>query len=154
MTRVMLGIMSRDGDRLGHLVRAVQMLRSYGKEAKILRYSDVMDWHGEQDEPPAMCCLLECMSDADMDALSGVARETQWSLGDKEDVLKIYIMQFGNERFQEAPPPLQALLQEKSLACMKRVMDQHEFAKACDWGQQHDGKDAPVAGESPSATGR
>ena len=153
MTRVLLGIMSRDGDRLGHLVRAVQMLRSYGNEAKIVRYSDVMDWECE-DEPAAMCCMLECMSDAAMDGLSGVARETQWALGDDEDVLTVYIMQFGNERFQEAPPPLQALLEEKALACMSRVMEQHEFARMCDWGQVIFGQEAPVAGEWPSATGR
>jgi len=154
LTRVLLGLMSRDGDRLGHLVRAVQMLRSYGNEAKIIRYSDVMDWHGQADEAPAMCCVLECMSDASMDALSGIARETQWALGDEDDVMTVYIMQFGNERFQEAPPPLQALLEEKALACMSQVMEQHEFAQTCDWGQQIYGEDVPVAGEWPSATGR
>ncbi|HWI65530.1 MAG TPA: hypothetical protein VNT75_27175 [Symbiobacteriaceae bacterium] len=153
MTRVLLGIMSREGDRMGHLVRAVQMLRSYGKEAKIVRYSDVMNWECE-DEPPTMCCMLECMSDAAVDALSGIARETQWALGDDGDVLTVYIMQFGNERFQEAPPPLQALLEEKTLACMTRVMEQHEFAQMCDWGQTVFGQEAQVAGEWPSATGR
>lgn len=154
MTRVLLGLLTRDGDRLGHLVRAVQMLRSYGNEAKILRYSDVMDWCGQADEAPAMCCMLECMSDADMESLSGIARETQWALGDEDQVLQVYIMQFGNERFQEAPPPLQALLEEKALACMSLVKDGHEFAQMCDWGQQFMGHDVDVAGEWPSATGR
>ncbi|MDF2630325.1 MAG: hypothetical protein K0R39_4156 [Symbiobacteriaceae bacterium] len=154
MTRVLLGLLTRDGDRLGHLVRAVQMLRSYGNEAKIMRYSDVMDWCGQADEPPAMCCMLECMSDADMESLSGIARETQWALGDEDKVLQVYIMQYGNERFQEAPPPLQALLEEKTLACMSRVEEGHEFAQMCDWGQQFMGEDVPVVGEWPSATGQ
>lgn len=154
MTRVLLGLTTRAGDRLGHLVRAVQMLRSYGSEVKVVRYSDVVDWVNQDDQQPSMCCILECMSTASLEGLSGITRETQWALGNEDEVLQVYIMQFGNERFQEAPPCLDALLQEKALACMKRIMDQHEFAKACDWGQQVPGGETRVAGEWPSATGR
>jgi hypothetical protein len=146
--------MAREGDRLGHLVRGVQMLRSYGDEAKITRYSDVVDWTGQADYPPALCCVLECMSDATLEGLSGIARETQWALGDEEKTLEVFIMQYGNERFQEAPPPLQSLLNEKALAGCHRLVEGHDFAQMCDWGQQMMGEDVPIIGEWPSATGR
>jgi hypothetical protein len=154
MTRVFLGLTTQEGDRLGHLVRGVQMLRSYGEEARVIHYSDVVDWTGRADEQPLLGCVLECMSDATLEGLHGICRETQWALGDEDRVLKVYILKYGTQKVDQAPEPLQALLQGKFGPNMTVSEGGPAFAHLCDWGQvaPFDGTD--LMGEWPSATGR
>lgn len=154
MIRVFLGLMSQEGDRLGHLVRGVQMLRSYGKEASVIRYSDVADWTGHADEPPTLCCVLECMSEATAQALQGMARETEWALGDEPRVLRVKVLQYGTQESAQIPTPLRLILAGGSEPGLQVVIPRPEFAKLCDWGQQLTDSDSGVIGEWPSATGR
>ncbi|HYG58844.1 MAG TPA: hypothetical protein VD902_12370 [Symbiobacteriaceae bacterium] len=154
MTRVYIGLMTREGDRLGHLVRGVQMLRSYGSEVKVMSYSDVVDASDRADEPPALCCLLECSSTADLEGLRGIMHETQWALGDENKVLTAHVVQFGEMRMTDAPGPLLALRTGQREPGTKVALTWPEFAKACDWGQQATDSEHDPAGEWPSATGR
>jgi hypothetical protein len=154
MAKVYLGLISQEGDRLGHLVRGVQMLRSYGDEARVIGYSSVVDWSGQADEPPALCCVLECQSDATEEALNGICRETEWALGDEPDVLQVHVLRHGATESGDAPAPLLAMLAGSDAAGMTMQNDRYEFARLCDWGQQLIGEDADVIGEWPSATGR
>jgi hypothetical protein len=155
VTKVFLGIMSRAGDRLGHLVRAVQMLRSYGSEVDVISYSDVINATVSADQAPALCCMLECSSTADEGALRGICRETQWALGDEDEVCTVQILKYGDHLGDAPPAPLQALQQGGKLPEGMAVFEsRYDFAKLCDWGQQLTYGDADIAGEWPSATGR
>jgi hypothetical protein len=154
MTRAYIGLISQEGDRLGHLVRGVQMLRSYGNEAKVVGYSDVVDWSGQACGRPALCCVLECHSAATEDGLQGMCRETEWALGDDPAVLQAHLLRYGNRDQEQAPGALRSLVQGAPAPDMTVMNSRYEFAKLCDWGQEiTDGEDG-VAGEWPSATGR
>lgn len=154
MTRVFLGLTSEKGDRLGHLVRGVQMLRSYGEEAHVIRYSDVVDYQGRADGAPVLGCVLECMSDASLEGLHGIARETQWALGDEDEVLKVYVLKYGDQSVDPAPEPLQSLLAGQQPVNAMVSEGEHTFAHMCDWGQVGPWEETQVMGEWPSATGR
>ncbi len=154
MTKVSLGLTSTDGDRLGHLVRGVQMLRSYGNEMEVDRYSDVIDAAVQADAPAALCCVLTGESDATLDGLRGICRETEWALGDDERVLNVTILRYGDDEPNEGARPLQAVLRGRFEPGMTRLVSAEEFARMCDWGQQLSDTDADIIGEWPSATGR
>lgn len=151
MTRVYVGLTSTEGDRLGHLVRGVQMLRSYGGEAKVMRYSDVLSSAGE---PPALMCLLECNSTATLEGLQGIARETEWALGHEPNVLTVTIVQYGDTRAEAVPGGLLALLDQRQEPGSSVFLARAEFTKLCDWGQNLTNGETEVMGEWPSATGR
>lgn len=153
MSTVYIGLMSTDGDRIGHLVRGVQMLRSYGKEADVERYSDVIQAEevtvGEQS---ALCCLIECGSDASPENLRGILRETEWALGDDPSVLTARLVRFGQQTLEDVPQPMLALLQGQGEH--EVFLPAEEFEHICDWGQQSPDGNADIIGEWPSATGR
>lgn len=153
MTSVTIGLSSTMGDRLGHLVRGVQMLRSYGSEAEVLRYSPVVYAAVRADEEPGLYCVLECDSDADLDGLRGICRDTEWALGDEPEVLTVHLLQYGDLRFGGAPEPLEALEKGKLSPGAWVYMPDEEFAKLCDWGQGLADGDTDIMGEWPSATG-
>jgi len=151
MTRVYVGLTSTEGDRLGHLVRGVQMLRSYGREAKVMRYSDVVSSAGE---PPALMCLLECNSTATLEGLQGIVRETEWALGHEPKVLTVKIVQYGDTRLDGVPGGLLTQLEQRQEPGNSVFLSRTEFAKLCDWGQNLTNGETDVMGEWPSATGR
>lgn len=153
MTRVYIGLSSKDGDRLGHLVRGVQMLRSYGDEAHVMSYSDVVDYYGRADEPPSLCCVLECSSESTLEELRGMARETEWALGDEPGVLQVRLLKYGDQTLGPSEEPFQALM-ERSPQSGPVANTQYEFASMCDWGQHGTDGEDDVIGEWPSATGR
>ncbi|MFZ5816488.1 MAG: hypothetical protein ACOY93_14515 [Bacillota bacterium] len=139
---------------MGHLVRGVQMLRSYGREAAIDRCSDVVDLRLSPGEPPAYACVLEGSTGAALDALQGILRETEWALGKREATLKLWILQYGDQRPGSAPRAFEAIRSGRLEEGMTRVLPGGEFARLCDWGQQEIGAEPGVIGEWPSATGR
>ena len=103
MSRIFLGLSSREGDRLGHLVRGVQMLRSYGHEADIEGYSDVVSLVLQAEEEPSFACVLSGESGATFEALQGICRETEWALGKQPETLTVWILQHGERRPGKAP---------------------------------------------------
>lgn len=153
MSTVYIGLMSTDGDRIGHLVRGVQMLRSYGKEADVERYSDVIQ-AGEvtTGEQPALCCLIECESDTSPENMRGILREVEWALGDDPSVLTARLVRFGQQTLEDVPRPMLTLLEGEG--GYEVFQPAGEFEQICDWGQQHPDGNADIIGEWPSATGR
>lgn len=162
MSRVYFGLHSTEGDRLGHLVRGVQMLRSYGHEAEIDEYSDVVNVTLTTDDPPAFACVISGQSAATLEALKGICRETEWALGkmpescpdgEKEPALSVRILQFDDQQL-DSPRFFEAVRTGKLTKGMTVALDKEEFERICGWGQIVDGEPAEVAGEWPSATGR
>ncbi|MFZ5825139.1 MAG: hypothetical protein ACOY94_12500 [Bacillota bacterium] len=154
MSRIFLGLSSREGDRLGHLVRGVQMLRSYGHEADIEGYSDVVSLVLKAEEEPSFACVLSGESGATFEALQGICRETEWALGKQPETLTVWILQHGERRPGKAPRAFEAIRAGRLEAGMTRVMEAGEFRRICDWGQEIIGDESDVIGEWPSATGR
>lgn len=151
MATVHFHLTSTKGDRLGHLIRGVQMLRSYGAEADVTRCSDVIniDQAGQQ---PALGCVLEASSDAAADALKGICRETEWALGHDRDVLTVRFERYESDA-PALPHPVMAVpggTVDGSVLFLHR----EEFAQLYDWGQQLLDDDGALIGEWPSATGR
>lgn len=154
MSRLFLGLSSREGDRLGHLVRGVQMLRSYGREADIQRYSDVVSVVLRAEEEPSFACVISGESEATFEALQGICRETEWALGKQPERLTVWILQHGERRPGTSPRPFEAIRAGRLEEGMTPVMPGEEFRKICLWGQQLIGEETDVIGEWPSATGR
>lgn len=153
MTRIFLGLTSTEGDQLGHLVRGVQMLRSYGEEASVIRYFDVINQPAEGGEPPAFCTLLECSSSADLSQLQAICKETEWALGQEKTHLTVQVVQYGDKRQDGVGEALQALLAGQRAGSTTVAMEHDQFARLCGWGQQRTDGEAPIIGEWPSATG-
>lgn len=154
MKRVYFGLSSTEGDRLGHLVRGVQMLRSYGREADIDEYSDVVDLALRAEERPAFACVVGGETEADLEALHGICRETEWALGDQPETLSVTVLRFGERRPGQAPKAFDAIRSGRLHGSMRRALSADEFRRICDWGQVLIGEDTDVIGEWPSATGR
>jgi len=151
MTQAYIGLMSREGDRLGHLVRGVQMLRSYGAEADVLSYSGAVDVSPRPGEEPALCCLLECSSDATLEGLRGICRETEWALGENPRVLTASVVQYDGHTQDDVPECLQGLMENRYDGA-PRLEGPDAFAALCDWGQVSE--EDQIMGEWPSAVGR
>lgn len=154
-TKVLAGLTSREGDRLGHLVRGVQMLRSYGKEFEVGRYSKVINVAISADEAPSLCCLLSGESEATIPRWRAMVRETQWALGNSEGsgVLEVTLIRHGDQMAEFIPRSLQAILDHGLSQGSTMFLPAEEFARICDWGQQVSDIDASVIGEWPDATG-
>lgn len=130
MTWVTLELLSREGDRLGHLVRGVQMLRSYGQEFVLHGNSDV--WQSGA-EPPALHCRLDAETACEREPFAGILRETAWALGDT--ALQLRLLKWGDG----------APLGDQAGEAV--FMKAEEFEEICRWGQQLSGQKAPVQGE-------
>lgn len=149
MKRIYFGLSSNEGDRLGHLVRGVQMLRSYGAEAAIDQFSDVVQAQLGPDQPPALACVVGGTTQADLAALQGICRETEWALGKEPGVFAVHLLQVG----MPVPAALGAIWAGDLHAGMIRALPSAEFARLCEWGQQLYGEESDVIGEWPSAAG-
>lgn len=154
MSKLFLGLSSREGDRLGHLVRGVQMLRSYGQEADIAQYSDVVTLVLRAKEEPSFACVIGGETEATFEALQGICRETEWALGKQPERLTVWVLQHGEQRPGKAPKAFDTIQAGRLEEGMTRSLPADEFRQICDWGQQLIGEDADVIGEWPSATGR
>lgn len=130
------------------------MLRSYGREADIEEYSDVVYLALRADEPPAFACVVSGESEATFTAFQGILRETEWALGDQPRTLSAWLLQHGERRPGKAPAALEAIGAGRMAEGALRVMPGAEFRQLCDWGQQLLGEESDVIGEWPSATGR
>lgn len=133
LREISLTLRSREGDRLGHLVRGVQMLRSYGKEFQLRSVSDVVDTGEKGGRPPALECRVTALSDATDEQLNAMLRETDWALG--EHCLSLRLEPEGG--VAGPVPGGQVYMKAK------------EFEAICGWGQQLSGSPAPVMGEWP-----
>lgn len=163
MSKLLLGLMSSEGDRLGHLVRGVQMLRSYGKEFDVDYYSDVVE-----DGSGALCCIVGGESDASPERVRAMARQTQWALGDADgnEILRVITLQDGsvdrpgigmNDLTASAEvlgsgPALQSFqgLISGSGASGHLFVTGEEFGRICDWGQSLKDGETEIMGEWPS----
>jgi hypothetical protein len=152
MQKVFIGLGSHEGDRIGHLVRAVQMLRSYGKETKVVRYFDVLSEPANERKPQGLFTVLEFVSEATDAGLQGICKETEWSLGDHPETLNVLLLE--KRRREPIADPFEALLVGKVDDRFTLFTDAVAFAKLCDWGQRRGGEGTDVMGEWPSATGR
>lgn len=148
MNQVRIGLISREGDQLGHLVRGVQMLRSYGHEFEVQRYSDLLSIALDGVSASAICCFLDGNSAATLTALQSICRETEWALGDQPATLQVWLVQYEDNQVESAPQPLLQAEQQDSGRTVH--MEAEEFRKICVWGQQMSGSDAKVIGEWPS----
>lgn len=133
MREISLTLRSREGDRLGHLVRGVQMLSSYGKEFELRSVSDVLDTGDEGGAASALECRVTAVSDATDEQLAAMVRETEWALGDH--CLSVQLGKDGEEAGARTGA--------------ERFLESKEFRAICDWGQQLSGSPAPVMGEWP-----
>ncbi len=152
-TQVLVGLTSTSGDRLGHLVRGVQMLRSYGKEFETDRYSKVINVPLSADEPPALCALLTGESEANLFRWRAMIRETQWALGDSDGggILTVALVRHGHHVAESLPRPLQSVLQHGLGQGNTMFLSAGEFRRMCAWGQSLIDSREPVIGEWPSA---
>jgi hypothetical protein len=151
MTQVVLGLTTSAGDQLGHLVRGIQMLRSYGQELVVQRYSAVMVATDPATGQPALHCLVAGTSDATLDGLRGICRETEWALGDDPRVLQVALLRYGDTPVDQASPPTLALMGGAAAPDTVVLTSSATLAAISDWGQQ--GGDDHVIGEWPDATG-
>lgn len=154
MSRVYFGLSSTEGDRLGHLVRGVQMLRSYGHEADLDEYSDVVNVGLKAEERPAYACVIGGRSGATLEALQGICRETEWALAKQPETLSVWVLQLGDQEPGGAPRPFEAIRNGRLEKNMTRALPGDEFRRICDWGQEIIDKESHVIGEWPSATGQ
>jgi hypothetical protein len=154
MPRTYVGLMSMEGDPLGHLVRGVQMLRSYGKEADVCHYSDVINAAHPDEGQPQLYCVVTCECDATLANLQEICREVEWALGDEPSTLSASVLQYGDQVFPNIPRPLQALMEGQQPEGTLQAMTAPDFEGICGWGQQLLDGEADVIGEWPSATGR
>jgi len=148
MSKVRIGMISQEGDQLGHLVRGVQMLRSYGHEFEVQRYSKLISLDLDGVEASAICCFLDGHSAATLAALQSICRETEWALGDQPTALRVWLVQVGNNRVEAAPQPL--LQAERQDVGRHVYLAPEEFRKICEWGQRSPGSDSKVTSEWPS----
>lgn len=153
MMKVFLGLISTQGDRLGHLVRSVQMLSSYGHEAKPVRFFDVVNSTVVADQPPALCTVVECACKADRPELDEICREVEWALGEDHRTLQVVIARCGDKAGKHVPTTIQALLTGELEPGMQVMLSRETFTKLCGWGQQLLDGTEPVIGEQPGATG-
>lgn len=134
-----LGLSSTEGDRLGHLVRGVQMLSSYGQECNVEQLSDVVHVETGPGEPPAMVCLVGGTAEATREELIDICRETEWSLGESPATLSVTLFPdqevFVSLRNGEIGPSATLVLR------------QEEFTRLCDWRQPLGGGLADWMGE-------
>ena len=153
MTRLHIGLISREGNQLGHLVRGVQMLRSYGKECEVDTYSDVVAAPLSAGEGAALCCLLTAQSDATEERIAAMCRETEWALGatDQNPTLEVWIVRQNDRDNDPVPGPLKALRDGEVQAGLSTLTAAPVFMSICDWGQALSDEDTDVIGEWPDA---
>lgn len=153
MTELQIGLVSRKGNQLGHLVRGVQMLRSYGKEFELAACSDVVAATLSAGEMPALCCLLTAESEADEERIAAMCRETEWALGstDENPTLEVWIVQENGRNNDPVPGPLRSLQQGELHSDLDMFQPGEEFLSLCDWGQALYDEDTDVIGEWPAA---
>jgi hypothetical protein len=154
MASVIIGLSSYSGDRLGHLVRGVQMLRSYGSEAHVEHYFDVVSDSKSGDLTPALCTVIACSTNSDVEGLIALSRETEWALGDKPEVLTVTLLQYEDQALTDGHETHWALVWARQVENVVRFLPSREFAQLCDWGQVSLSGEGGVIGEWPSATGR
>jgi len=152
MYKVRIGLTSREGDQLGHLVRGVQMLRSFGHEFEVERYSNLLSVDVEGISTAAVCCFLDGKSAATLEALLSICSETEWALGDQPATLQVWLVHVDGSPVESAPETL--LQAERQQAGRRLHMAAEEFRKICDWGQAMPDSKSDVIGEWPSASGR
>jgi len=153
MSELQIGLISRTGNQLGHLIRGVQMLRSYGKEFELTGCSDVVAAPLSAGEGPALCCLLTAESDASEERIAALCRETEWALGstDENPTLEVWILRQNGCENDPGPRPLQALLYGEAQPGLSLFQPGAEFLSLCDWGQALYDEATDVIGEWPAA---
>lgn len=98
MQQIRVRLRSGTGDALGHLVRATQMLGSYGNEWRLHELGDV---HQCLDDPFCLEMTLVGHTDTTPEQWAQIEKEVRWSLGaDKYSAgtLEIGLVQPGEEQ--------------------------------------------------------
>lgn len=101
MARVYLSLLSEKGDRLGHLVRGVNMMMSYGKECQIRRVSSVYEAQPVADRPPGLFAVVEADTTSPPARLLDFCQEVEWALGrargEQQGTLDVDLLLYGDE---------------------------------------------------------
>lgn len=126
-----LVLRSNEGDVIGHLVRGIQMLGSYGKEWELHSIGDVR-LCGES--PPCVQVLLTGRTGTTPEGWSRVEREVLWSLHSEEG---------------ERAPLYVKVVPEGWAPAGEIVLPASEFRHMCDWGHP-EGLTPPDAGGEAS----
>lgn len=131
MSRVYFGLMVDENGGVGRLVQAVQMLRSFGAEANIDTFSDVLRMPGNGLEPDWLCAIVAGETSASPHELAELCNRTDWALG-KEGITLSAVREehLGEGRI---PAPLDQLLQGEVAGALKQVLPGEQFAMECDW---------------------
>lgn len=99
--RMYLSLASDKGDRLGHLVRGVNMMMSYGKECRIRRLSSLYEAQPVADRPPGLFAVVEADTEMPPNRTLDFCQEVEWSLGrahgEEQGTLDVDVLLFGNE---------------------------------------------------------
>ncbi len=182
MRRVYLGLISAEGDQLGHLVRGVNMLMSYGSECRIRHLSSVRQGQRQADGPPLLGVVVAADTDLGPERLADLCREVEWALGAGQNrgtggntrALNVAVLPDHDPAAQAAAatagpaatpglhaggPVLAGLVEltggagELSPASLHTIMAAEDFRLLCRQGQRDGAEGAEVIGEWPGLDG-
>jgi hypothetical protein len=132
MTRVYFGLMVDEQNGIHQLVQAVQMLRSFGAEAAIDTYSDVLRLRGHGKEPDMLCAIVAGESTASPSELLEICERTDWALG-QDGITLAAVPEREVRDGAELPPLLRRLLRGEEGKGLEAVLPGTQFAIECDW---------------------
>jgi hypothetical protein len=133
MSRVYFGVMVDENRGVGRLVQAVQMLRSFGAEANIDTYSDVLRLRGNGAEPDWLCAIVVGETTASPTELLELCHRTDWALG--EEGITLAAIREDELGSDQVPAPLDQFLQSQAAGNLEAVLPGLQFAVECDWAQ-------------------
>lgn len=171
-----LSLVSQRGDRLGHLVRGVQMLMSYGRECRIRRVSSIYVAEPGPDVAPRLLAVVAAETDLAPLGVLALCREVEWALGQGEGqetgALAVDVVWYGAggghglqgpaAPIQVGDPALDAALAELAgkqawagagTGDARQYLDAAAFRRLCQPGQRDGAAGARVMGEAPGLDG-
>jgi hypothetical protein len=137
--RVYFGLMVDEQNGIHQLVQAVQMLRSFGSEAAIDTYSDVLRLRGHGKEPDMLCAIVAGESTAHPSELQEICARTDWALGE-EGIALAAVPENDLRDGAELPPLLRRLLRGEEGKGLETVLPGTQFAIECDWAHRAEGQ--------------
>ncbi|HLO04233.1 MAG TPA: hypothetical protein VK191_14065 [Symbiobacteriaceae bacterium] len=134
MCRVYFGLMVDENGGVGRLVQAVHMLRSFGAEANIDTFSDVLRLPGNGAEPDWLCAVVAGESSASPGELQELCHRTDWALG--EEGITLSAIREDGLGADQIPAPLDQLLRGEVAGKLQAVLPGSQFAVECDWADE------------------
>jgi hypothetical protein len=137
MSRVYFGLMVDENGGVGRLVQAVQMIRSFGAEAEIDTFSDVLRLRGQGPEPDLLCAVISGETTASSDELQELCSRTDWALGEESFTMAAVPEEGLHEELDLVPAPLDQLLHGRASGDFESVLPGSQFAVECGWAEQN-----------------